>query len=116
MKKLYCSEMDESSGTLEVSSSTEREITESVFLVDGYNIADRLLEGVMFHVHFQDGEILSVKVDEKHESYFSQFNQEMFLERVYKYAKRSIEGDEVDVPDYLKKKYNMTSDTVAYIR
>jgi hypothetical protein len=107
MKKLYCSEMDE---------STEREITESVFLVDGYNIADRLLEGVMFHVHFQDGEVLSVKVDEKHENYFSQFNQEMFLERVYRYAKRSIEGDEVDVPDYIKKKYNMTSDTQAYIR
>lgn len=107
MTKLYCSEMDE---------STEREITESVFLIDGYSVADRLLEGVMFHVHFQDGKILSVKVDEKHTNYFSQFNQEMFLEKVQKYALRTIQGDEVEVPDYIMKKYNFTDETMAYIR
>ena len=107
MAKLYCSEIDE---------STEREIIESVFLIDGYHIADRLLENVMFRVHFQDKNILSVKVDEKHENYFSQFNQEMFLEKVYKYAERTIQGDEVEVPDYIMKKYNFTKETMAYIR
>lgn len=107
MTKLYCSERDE---------STEREITESVFLVDGYSVADRLLEGVMFHVHFQDGKILSVKVDEEDVNYFSQFNQEMFLEKVQKYALRTIQGDEVDVPDYIMNKYNFTKETAAYIR
>ena len=107
MKKLYCAELDE---------STEREIIESVFLVDGYSVADRLLEGVMFHVHFRDEEILSVKVDEKHVNYFSQFNQEMFLERVRGYAKRAIEGDIVEVSDFIKEKYNFTDQTEAYIR
>lgn len=111
MKKLYCSELDGNYSTI-----NEREITESVFLIDGYHIADRLLEGVMFHVHFEDDKILSVKIDEEDADYFSQFNEKMFLERVSKYALNIITGDEVDVPDYLKKKYNIGADTVAYIK
>ena len=112
MTKLYCSEVDKDYNIV-----NEREIIESVFLVDGYTIADRLLEGVMFHVHFEDDKILSVKVDEKHSNYFSQFNQEMFLDKVKKYALRVIEeGDEVEVPDFIMKKYNFTENIVAYIK
>jgi hypothetical protein len=111
MTKLYCSEIDENYNNI-----NEREITESVFLVDGYKIADRLLEGVIFHVHFEDNKILSVEVDPKHANYFSQFNQEMFLDRVKKYALRVIEGDEVEVPDYIMKKYNFIEGTAAYIK
>ena len=113
MKKLYCCEITSHNPFVEVN---EREITESVFIVDGYHIADRLLEGVEFHVHFEDDKVLSVKVAEKHAAYFSQFNEKMFLEAAEKSALRTIEGDEVDVPDYIKKKYNFTSETAAYIK
>jgi len=111
MKKLYCSEIDK-----DYNNVNEREITESIFLVDGYHIADRLLEGVMFHVNFEDNKILSVKVDSKHTDYFSKFNQEMFLDKVKKYALRRIEGDEVEVSDYIMKKYNFIEGTAAYIK
>lgn len=108
MKKLYCSELDE---------STEREITESTFVIDGYAVGDRLLEGVIFHVHFEDETILSVKVDEKHKNYFSKFNEKMFLDKVRNYAERIIEeGDMVDVSDSIRKKYNFTDETEAYIK
>ena len=112
MAKLYCAEVKPPLYEEE----NEREIKESVFLVNGYHIADRLLEDVMFHVHFKDDEILSVKVDEDSAGYFSQFNEKMFYEQVQKYALRSIGGDEVEIPEELQLRYNWTSDTVAYIK
>ena len=111
-KKLYCSEITYNPYT----EHNEREITESVFLVDGYHIADRLLEGVMFHVHFKDDSVISVDVDPQRKAYFSQFNEGLFLGRVRDYAISIIEGDEVDVPNYIKEKYGFTSDTAAYIK
>lgn len=112
MKKLYCSEITYNPYT----ENNEREIVESVFLVDGYSIADTLLEGVEFHVHFKGDKILSVKVDPKHADFFSNFNESKFISAVEKYAQRAIQGDEVDVPDYIKQKYGFKPNTCAYIK
>ena len=111
-KKLYCSE----TAYNPYREINEREITESIFVIDGYSIADRLLEGVRFNVHFGDDKILSVNVDPDDAGFFSQFNEKMFLKQVEDYAKRTIEGDEVDIPEDLKKKYNWTNNTAAYIK
>ena len=112
MKKLYCSEISYDPYT----ELNEREITESIFIIDGYSIAERLLEGVDFLVEFKDEEIISIKVAPEDAGYFSQFNQEMFLGQVKEQAIGIIQGDEVNVPDYIKKKYGFTSDTAAYIK
>ena len=77
-KKLYCSE----TAYNPYREINEREITESIFVIDGYSIADRLLEGVRFNVHFGDDKILSVNVDPDDAGFFSQFNEKMFLKQV----------------------------------
>ena len=62
---------------------------------DGYNFADRLLEGVMFQATVQEDGTLKVNVSPDGESYFSNFNQEKFLEQALKYANNE---DEFYVP------------------
>ena len=49
-------------------------------LLDGYDFGDRLLEGVMFEVRVADDGTISIQVQEKHRSYFSQLNEQMWLE------------------------------------
>lgn len=62
---------------------------------DGYNFADRLLEGVMFQATIQEDGTLKVNVSPDSESYFANFNQEKFLEQALKYANNE---DEFYVP------------------
>jgi hypothetical protein len=102
MNKLYCCRVTSYNPYTE---SDIKEITESTFVIDGYHIADRLLEGVEFFVTFNDTKVTNVEVNPKHASYFSQFNEKMFMDKVKNYAAKRIEGDEVDIPEFLKKKY-----------
>ena len=53
---------------------------------DGYSIADRLLEGLMFQISVQEDGTLKASVKEKDKSYFSDFNQEKFLKLAVDYA------------------------------
>jgi hypothetical protein len=83
------------------------EVEEKEFQIDGYYVADRILEGVLFNIKFdENGEILNVQVDKGSESYFENLNKEKFLEMIENRAKDILsEGDEVDLPYHLKKKY-----------
>lgn len=40
----------------------------------------------------------------------------MYYEKAYKYVLNVIKGDEVDIPNYLKKKYFLTNNHVAVIK
>ena len=53
---------------------------------DGYHIADRLLEGLMFQITVQDDGTLKASVKESDEKFFSNFNQEKFLQDAVDYA------------------------------
>jgi len=92
------------------------EITEKRFLIDGYSFGDRLLEGVMFEIKFNNNdEVISVEVQESAKGYFENLNQEKWLNAAKKYAESILsEGDEVDIPYDLKKKY-FVNRNVAYI-
>lgn len=97
----------------EVKGETEVIISENEFLIDGYDVGDRLLEGVMFEVKFQNDEnglpeIISVNVVEESKNYFEQLNQNKWLSAIKKYAEEILEyGDEVELSDKLKKKYGV---------
>ena len=96
--------------------TNEIEITESVFVIDGYSFGDRLLEGVLFEVKFKDDKILSLKVEEDSKDYFDDLNKTKWLKEAKKYAQRILDdGDEVDIPDSLKKKYYVDRN-VAYLK
>lgn len=55
---------------------------------DGYDIGERLLEGVMFKVSIIDNE-LKVSYSKEDESYMSQLNKKMWLESALEYAKEN---------------------------
>jgi hypothetical protein len=61
---------------------------------DGYNIADRMLEGVMFQVSINPDGTLSISVKKEHEEYFSNFNREMFLKKAEEYVINSFKRDD----------------------
>lgn len=112
MAKLYCSKVSHNPYKEEMIT----EITEKVFEVDGYSIADRLLEGVLFNVYFENGKVINVVVNERQKEYFSQFNTRKFLKKVKDYAQSILdEGDEVDVPNFIKDKYYKNGINVSYI-
>ena len=50
--------------------------------VDGYLVADKLLEGVMFNVTVQADGTLKAKVEDDSADYFSQFNENKYLKEV----------------------------------
>lgn len=84
------------------------EIIENKFLVDGYSFGDRLLEGVMFEVEFNKstGKIINVVVEKSHAAYFSSLNSKKWIEEAKRYANSILgDGDEVDVPQFIKDKY-----------
>lgn len=59
------------------------DISGKPFYVDGYQIGDRLLEGVVFKCLLdEDGRGVSVEVQEEHRSYFSGLNMRHWLESV----------------------------------
>jgi hypothetical protein len=79
--------------------------------IDGYHFGDRLLEGVMFDVTFENKEgewkVTDVKVQKECESYFQDLNQKLWLERAKEYAESDMEeliGDEAEIKPKKKKK------------
>ena len=85
------------------------EIPERVFVIDGYHVADRLLEGVMFSVYFDEsGKVLKVDIEDVYsKKYFEDnFNSKKWYKAVKDSAKDILdEGDEVDVPKSIRDKY-----------
>lgn len=107
-------------GKYDIKTSTESnviDIPEKEFLIDGCSVADRLLEGVLFKVKFDSsGSVLDVEVDADSKEYFEQFNTKEFYLKIKKYAKEILaEGDEVDLPEYLKNKYIVNGRNFAQI-
>lgn len=93
------------------------EITEKQFLIDGYQVADGLLEGVMFEITFDsDGSITNIQVEEDSKDYFEQFNQDKFYQMVREKAEKILQkGDEVNISQHLKDKYYINGINCAYI-
>lgn len=83
------------------------EITERRFLIDGYSFGDRLLEGVHFEIEFdKSGKVINVSVEKSAKPYFENLNKEKWLKEAKKEAEFILStGDEVDIPQDLKKKY-----------
>lgn len=111
--KLYCSKFENGVETLKT------EIPERVIEIDGYTVADRLLEGLMFDVYFDShGNILNVEISNQRsrEWFESNFNSERFYNLVRERAKDIIdEGDEVDVPPFIQERYFRNGINVAYV-
>lgn len=88
---------------------TNVEIIESEFAVDGYSVADRLLEGLIFHITFDDKEVTDVRITKSQQLTFDDFNTTKWLNEVKKYAQRILdkgETEEVMLSFKLKAKYN----------
>lgn len=59
-------------------------------LVDGYDIGDRLLEGVYFEVRIKNGKyVVNVRADAK--KYFDGLNTKKWLKDIKDYAKKELE-------------------------
>ena len=113
MAKLFCSKISQNPYKEE----NITEILEKVFEIDGYQIADRMLEGVLFEVKFDDSGVTEVNVNDKQKKYFEDnFNTKKFYEMVKSSAKDIIdEGDEDNIPSWLKQKYFINGINCAYI-
>lgn len=84
------------------------EITEKTFLIDGYEIADRLLEGVMFEVSFDLDKITNVNVQPEFKYYFDDLNTKKWLTAVRKDAERKLKnGGDITLSNELIQKYNL---------
>ena len=64
-----------------------------VELIDGYHIADRLLEGVMFEVRRNEDGTCIVNVVKKHAAYFNDLNTVKWLGEAKAYAERNWHDD-----------------------
>ena len=104
MKKLY--------GYSEKILVEEIIIPENEFLIDGYHIAERLLEGLMFKVTAKDDKVDKIELyNKENEGYSEQFNKEMFLEKVKEQAENIIDGNDVAMlSKEIQKKYNVHED------
>lgn len=87
-------------------------IPENEFLIDGYDIAERLLEGLLFKVTAKDGKVDKVELYQKQdEGYFEQFNKKMFLNAAAELAQYIIDGNDVaTLSKEIQKKYNVHED------
>lgn len=56
---------------------------------DGYDVAGRLLEGMMFQVDIKDDGTMMVYVKPKYQDFFDQFNTEKWLKAAKEYAEKS---------------------------
>lgn len=92
------------------------EIPECVFLVSGYSVGDRLLDGVEFEVRFShEGEVIKIDVAEG-ASYFKSLNTRQWLKKVKKHAEEIlVDGDEVNIPERLQEKYYKNGIDCSYI-
>jgi hypothetical protein len=116
MAKLFCSRVTGENNTYKEDMITE--IPEKVFIVDGYSIADRMLEGVPFCIYFDDSGVTKIDFETEYtKNWFKNtFNSKKWYKEVKKYAESILEeGDEVDVPKFIKDKYFKDGINVAYI-
>lgn len=115
MAKLFCSRVSHSPSYKE---DIVTEIPERVFEIDGYQIADRMLEGILFEVKFDDSGVVDVSIrNNRLKSYFEDnFNSKRFYHDVKAVAQDILDsGDEVEIPTWLKDKYYKNGINVAYI-
>lgn len=82
-------------------------LPESTFSIDGYRFGNRLLEGVMFDVVFDDKKILSCVVEERSATYFSGLNVKKWLKEAKNSAQDILDhgGDEINVSTAIQDKY-----------
>ena len=116
MKKLYAAKAGNAQNNYQESDIVE--IVESTFLIDGYQVGDRLLEDVGFEVSFdpKTEKVTNIEVEKDAEDYFSDLNTKKWLKEIKDYANRILEtGDEVDIPSNLKNKYYKNGRNVSYI-
>jgi hypothetical protein len=114
MKKLFCSKISHNPYKEEMIT----EIIERVFQIDGYCVEEKI-EGVLFDIHFDDEQVTSIKISNTNmRKYFEDnFNKERFFNKIKEHAESLlVEGDEVDVPLYIKDKYFKNGINVAYIK
>lgn len=103
MAKLYCGKISHNPYLEEFVT----EIPERVFQIDGYRIGERLLEGVLFDIYFDDNGIVDIKIEnDSDQKYFDGLNTKKWID----YLKEVVidildEGDEIEVPDFIRKKY-----------
>lgn len=108
MKKLYYGEMY---------TDNEGEITEGVFIVDGYHVDDRFFEGFEFQATLQNGEIVDAAISQEdlEGEFLSNFKIERLLEKIKNTAQREIMFDDtVNIPQYLKNKYFKNENYIAF--
>lgn len=60
------------------------------FLVDGYDVGDTLLEGVLFEIRESKGKLVA-NTPEDAKGYLAELNEKLWLKRVAKYAADSSE-------------------------
>lgn len=84
-------------------------IEECIFSIDGYQIAERRLEGVEFLVDFSNPEDVKITLSESDQAYVNDFSKKKIKEW-FDIAHDMVsgilqDGDEVEIPKYLKEKY-----------
>lgn len=60
-------------------------------LIDGYNFAERTLEGIMFRVFYRDGKLVS-QVEPDYADIFSDYNEDKWLKKCVEHVE-SMEDD-----------------------
>ena len=103
MAKLYCGKISHNPYLEEFVT----EITERVFQIDGYRIGERLLEGIIFDIYFYSSGIVDIKIENDYQKrYFNSLNNEKWTNHLKDIVSDILEeGDEVEVPDFIRKKY-----------
>lgn len=114
MAKLFCSKVSHNPYKEEMIT----EITEKVFQIDGYSVAGKQIEGILFDIHFDDSQVTSIKItsDSDREYFESTFNKDTWYNKVKDYAEEILKGDEVDVPKYIKDKYFKNGINCTFIK
>lgn len=85
-------------------------IPENEFEIDGYQVADRLLESVIFKIVVTENDLTIEPSKKSDKDYFEQFNKEHWLKKIKELAIRQIKNDIVTIPKYLQKKYKVAED------
>jgi hypothetical protein len=114
MAKLFCAKVSHNPYKEEMIT----EIPERAILIDGYEVGERLLEGILFTVYFNDSGVTGVKIEnDSQRNYFeSNLNSRKWYREVKNYVEEWIlEGDEVSIPAWLEKKYFKNGINCAFI-
>lgn len=85
-------------------------IPENEFEIDGYHVADRLLESIIFKIIVTENDLIIEPSTKSDKDCFEQFNKEYWLKKIKELAVRQIKNDIVTIPKYLQKKYKVVED------